>query len=95
MTESNIIHVITSSPAMMYSIDVEEKQLISTHLDRHLDTGYHGDSSRFQIAALKNLVLVFDPEVIPCYSFDSSYSTLAKFMKRILLPTEIVLKMEN
>lgn len=63
VTDNNMINVVTTSPAVMYSIDVKDKQLIVTPLDRYLDIGFYNNISNLQIATLKNVILIFDPEV--------------------------------
>ena len=62
--EKNMIHVVTTSPAVMYSIDVEGKRMLETHLDQHLDAGFYRNQSKLKVASLKDGVLVFDPEVL-------------------------------
>jgi len=63
VTDNHMIHVVTTSPAVMYSIDTEDKQLIVTPLDRYIDVGFYNNMSNLQITTLKNSTLIFDPEV--------------------------------
>jgi len=76
VTDNHLIHVVTTSPAVMYSIDAEDKQLTVTPLDRFLDVGFYQQMSNLQVATLKNVVLVFDPETSKLVMVDPMEKTV-------------------
>lgn len=65
--ESDSIHILTTSPSVLYSLDLKENRLLETQLDRYIDSGFYANQCRLQMATLKDKVTIFDPEV-KCYS---------------------------
>jgi hypothetical protein len=61
--ENDFIHILTTSPAVLYSLDLKTNSLLETQLDRFVDSGFYANQCRLQIAAMKNQIMIFDPEV--------------------------------
>jgi hypothetical protein len=62
-SENDFIHILTTSPAVLYSLDLKTNSLLETQLDRFVDSGFYANQCRLQIAAMKNQIMIFDPEV--------------------------------
>jgi hypothetical protein len=62
--ENDFIHILTTSPAVLYSLDLKTNSLLETHLDHFVDSGFYANQCRLQIAAMNNQIMIFDPEVI-------------------------------
>lgn len=61
--DSNFVHVVTTSPAVLFSVDLKSSTLVETQLDRYIDSGFYANQCRLQMVAMKDKVAVFDPEV--------------------------------
>ena len=69
-----VIHVLTTSPAMLFSLNTKTNDLFESHLDRYLDAGYYSASAgRFQMANLSDSVLIYDSEVRNWFLDPNSY----------------------
>ncbi len=61
--KNDLIHVLTTSPAVLYSLNLKTNHLMETQLDRYIDSGFYANQCRLQIASMKDQIGVFDPEV--------------------------------
>lgn len=61
--EKGNLHILTTSPSVLYSVNLEENRLTETPFDRFIDSAHVTHRSRFQMAVLGGKVAVFDPEV--------------------------------
>lgn len=57
------VHVLATSPSVLYSLDIKENRLTETQLDRFIDSGYYANQCRLQLATMNDQVMIYDPEV--------------------------------
>ena len=61
--KDDLVHVLTTSPAVLYSLDLKTNRLMETQLDRYIDSGFYANQCRLQLTAANDQIFVFDPEV--------------------------------
>lgn len=57
-----VTHVLTTSPSVLYSLDMSNNNLVETPMDRFLDSAF-SNRFRLQMACLKDQLAIFDPDV--------------------------------
>lgn len=65
-SNENTVHVLTTSPAVLYSLDLKTNRLLETQLDRYIDPSFYSNQCRLQLSAMKDQIMVFDSEVKLC-----------------------------
>lgn len=63
VASGDAVHILTTSPSVLYSLDLKANRLIETQLDRYIDSGFYANQCRLQIASLNDKIAIFDPEV--------------------------------
>lgn len=61
--ERRVLHVLATRPAALFSLNLDSNELVTTALDRLLETSYSSEQCRFQMGFLNGLVIVFNPQV--------------------------------
>uniref|UniRef100_A0A0P6CK90 von Willebrand factor A domain-containing protein 8 n=1 Tax=Daphnia magna TaxID=35525 RepID=A0A0P6CK90_9CRUS len=75
-SKENTVHILTTSPAVLYSLDLKTNRLLETQLDRFIDPGFYANQCRLQLSAMKDQILIFDPERCKLVMFDYINQTI-------------------
>lgn len=61
--EDDVIHIMATSPAVLYSLNLKDNCLVETSFDKFADAAFYLNQSELQLASLNNLIFIYDREV--------------------------------